>query len=131
MHVVESEFARNSRQALIDFNKLVLGSAHNKLFIGPQVSEVEPFVNVLKPAARACTGNVYIALIPHPAKWKGAKWPMLLILIVSEQTKALTTRRAFTNLQMHLIDQNGQHRLLRDVPAMPWNVDCTRWQYQL
>jgi len=68
---VESEFARNSRQALIDFNKLVLGSAYNKLFIGPQVSEVEPFVSVLKPAARACTGNVYVALIPHPAKWKG------------------------------------------------------------
>jgi len=64
-------------------------------------------------------------------KWKGADWPMVLILIVSEKTRTLTTGRAFTNLQMHLIDQNGQHRVLRDVPAMPWNVDCTRWQYQL
>jgi len=67
---IESEFARDSRQALIDFNKLVLGSAHNKLFIGPQVSKIEQFINVLKPAARVCTGNVYVALIPHPAKWK-------------------------------------------------------------
>ncbi len=68
---VESEFARDSKQALIDFNKLVLGSAQNKLFIGPQVSKVEQFISVLKPAAEACTGNVYVALIPHPAKWKG------------------------------------------------------------
>ncbi len=69
---MESEFARDSRQALIDFNKLVLGSAHNKLFVGPQVSKVEQFIDVLKPAARACTRNVYVALIPHPAKWKNA-----------------------------------------------------------
>ena len=68
---VESELARDSRQALVDFNKLVLGSAYNKLFIGPQVSDAERFINVLKPAARACSGNVYVALIPHPAKWKG------------------------------------------------------------
>jgi hypothetical protein len=69
---VESEFARDSRQALIDFNKLVLGSAYNKLFIGPQVNKTEQFLNVLKPAARACTGNVYVALIPHPSNWKNA-----------------------------------------------------------
>jgi len=69
---VESEFAHDSRQALIDFNKLVLGSARNKLFIGPQVRKggEHSFLNVLKPAALACTGSVYIALVPHPAKWK-------------------------------------------------------------
>lgn len=69
---VESEFAHDSRQALIDFNKLVLGSAQNKLFIGPQVRKgrEQSFLNVLKPAALACTGNVYVALVPHPAKWK-------------------------------------------------------------
>ena len=32
---------------------------------------IEPFVGVLKPVARACTGNVYGALIFHPVKWKG------------------------------------------------------------
>jgi hypothetical protein len=39
--IVESELARNSRQALYDFNKLVLGNATNKLFVGPQVSRSE------------------------------------------------------------------------------------------
>ncbi len=69
---VESEFAHDSRQALIDFNKLVLGSAQNKLFIGSQVrkGKEDLLLNVLKPAARVCTGHVYVALIPHPAKWK-------------------------------------------------------------
>ena len=67
---VESEFAQDSRQTLVDFNKLVLGSAQNKLFIGPKVRDTERFITLLKPAARACSGNVYIALIPHPAKWK-------------------------------------------------------------
>jgi len=69
---VESEFARDSRQALIDFNKLVLGSAHNKLFIGSHVrkGKEESFLDVLKPAATVCTGHVYVALVPHPDKWK-------------------------------------------------------------
>ncbi len=69
---VESEFAHDSRQALIDFNKLVLGSAQNKLFIGPQVRKGGELslLNVLKRAAIACTGSVYVALVPHPAKWK-------------------------------------------------------------
>lgn len=64
-------------------------------------------------------------------KWKEAEWPLLLILIISEQAKASRMRRTFTNLRMYLINQDGEHCLLRDVPAMPWNVDSTRWQYQL
>ena len=67
---IESEFAKNSKQALIDFNKLVLGSGQNKLFVGPQVHDKQAFINTLLPAARACTGNVYIALIPHPSEWE-------------------------------------------------------------
>jgi len=55
------------------FNKLVLESAYNKLFVSPQVREYESFVAVLKLVARACTGNVYVALIHHSAKWKDAK----------------------------------------------------------
>ncbi len=77
---VESELARNSRQALIDFSKLVLGSAHNKLFVGPQVSKVKPFLDVLKPAARACRGSVYISLIPHPDNWKSGEGSVKLWL---------------------------------------------------
>ena len=60
---VESEFAHDDRQVLLDFNKLVLGSGKNKLFIGSQVRKgaIDAFLNVLKPAARLCTGIVYIA----------------------------------------------------------------------
>jgi len=66
---VESEFARDSRQALIDFNKLVLGSGRSKLFVGPQVNDNQSFIDVLRPAANVCTGNVYVALVPHPKDW--------------------------------------------------------------
>jgi len=63
--------------------------------------------------------------------WKDASWPLLLIIIVSEKTKKLASQRDFTNLQMYLFENNGEYRLLRDVPAMPWKVDCSRWQFQL
>jgi hypothetical protein len=66
---VESEFARDSREALVDFSKLVLGAGCNKLFIGPQVSDIKGLLDVLKPAARACEGRVYVSLVPHPADW--------------------------------------------------------------
>ena len=36
---VESEFAHNTRSKLIDFNKLVLGSGKNKLFVASQVKK--------------------------------------------------------------------------------------------
>lgn len=66
---VESEFSRDSRQALIDFNKLVLGSAKNKLFIGPQIQDHDSLIKVLTPAAAVCPGEVYAAFIPHPDEW--------------------------------------------------------------
>jgi hypothetical protein len=66
---IESEFARNSREALFDFNKLVLGAAQNKLFVGPQVRDAQVFINTLLRAAQYCTGNVYMALVPHPESW--------------------------------------------------------------
>lgn len=71
---VESEFAHNTRSALIDFNKLVLGSGKNKLFIASQVKKgtENAFLSVLKPAAGYCIGDVYVSMIPHPSNWAGA-----------------------------------------------------------
>lgn len=63
--------------------------------------------------------------------WNDANWPLLLILIESQKTKRFTSRRAFNNLKMYLFDKGGDCKLLRDAPAMPWEVDCSRWQYQL
>ena len=71
---VESEFAHNSRSALIDFNKLVLGSAKNKLFICSQTrkGKENSFLSVLKPAALYCIGDIYVGMIPHPSNWVDA-----------------------------------------------------------
>lgn len=68
---VESELAHNSKSALIDFNKLVLGSGKNKLFIASQVKKgtENSFLSVLRPAAGYCTGDVYVGMIPHPGDW--------------------------------------------------------------
>jgi hypothetical protein len=67
---IESEFARNGREALFDFNKLVLGSARCKLFIAPDVHRPDPFLRTLLAPAKACTGQVFVAIVPHPDRWK-------------------------------------------------------------
>ncbi len=69
---VESEMAKDKREALIDFNKLVLAGAENKLFVGPQVSDEGDYLRVLGAAARHCSGNLFVALIPHPGEWADA-----------------------------------------------------------
>lgn len=69
---IESEFAEDSRQALIDFNKLVIGRAKNKLFVGTQVSDNTSYLNVLASPARICQNigdRVYAVLLPHPRDW--------------------------------------------------------------
>lgn len=72
---IESEFAKDSRQAVVDFNKLVLGAAKKKLFIGPQVNDTKSFMEVLAPPAAACSESesVFLCLIPHPAEWDRGK----------------------------------------------------------
>jgi hypothetical protein len=73
--LVESEFARDSSQAVKDFNKLVIGHAENKLFIGPRVGPADEtgYLAALLPVARASAHNgassVYAALVPHPGEW--------------------------------------------------------------
>ena len=68
---VESEFARDGRQEMGDFNKLVLGSAHHKLCIMSPLRDPDPALqrDVFIPAAAACSGRVYLALVPHPNDW--------------------------------------------------------------
>ena len=71
--LVESELAKNSRQAVIDFNKLVIGRSTNKLFVGPQVTDNQAFLQVLASPAALCEGVVYTALVPYPAEWDHPK----------------------------------------------------------
>lgn len=66
---VESEMAKNSREAMYDFNKLVLSSSENLLFVGPLVSDNESFIAPIERAAQHCSKPAYIVLIPHPSTW--------------------------------------------------------------
>jgi hypothetical protein len=66
---IESEFATDLREALYDFNKLVLSSAENCLLIGPMVSNNEGFLDSLSGAAGKCKGTVYVVFVPHPSDW--------------------------------------------------------------
>lgn len=67
---IESEMAPNSREALYDFSKLVIGNARTNLFVGPQVASEISYLNTLGPEADCCTGETFVALVPHPARWQ-------------------------------------------------------------
>jgi len=58
--------------------------------------------------------------------WGNTQWPLLLILIVTEKTKIFASRREFSNARMCLIDK-GELTSLRDIPAVPWQVESSRW----
>ncbi len=66
---VESELARDSHESIKDFNKLVMSNSENKLFIAPEVNKIDDFLNTLKTPAKCCSGNVFLAIVPHPEKW--------------------------------------------------------------
>lgn len=66
---IESELAKRRREAVYDFNKLVLARARNKLFIGPQVHDEDAFIACLGHVADACEASVHLALVPHPSEW--------------------------------------------------------------
>lgn len=68
--LVESEMAGNKREALYDFNKLVLGASENLLFVGPHVRDEVNYLRVLGEAAKHCRAPIHIVLIPHPRKWE-------------------------------------------------------------
>lgn len=66
---VESELARDSHESIKDINKLVMSNSENKLFVAPEVNKIDDFLKTLKAPAKCCSGNVFLALVPHPEKW--------------------------------------------------------------
>ena len=71
--MIESEFAKSSRAALYDFNKLVLGNSANKLFVAPRVADNASWLATLRPAAVEAVrdgSRLYCAQISHPREWK-------------------------------------------------------------
>jgi len=68
--LVESEMAKDTRQLVYDFNKLLIGDAENKLFVGPINTYNKEQIEIFKKIALNCKGNVWVAMIPHPGEWK-------------------------------------------------------------
>ena len=71
--LVESELAPNKRQAIYDFNKLVIGRSENLLFVGPTLKserDHDDYLRVLASAAVHCEGKLFLALIPRPSDWE-------------------------------------------------------------
>ena len=64
------------------------------------------------------------------SKWAGAHWPLLLILIHLEESRKYVMGKEFKNIRMSIFDGNGR-RDLRAAPAVPWNVENSRWWEQV
>jgi len=64
-------------------------------------------------------------------KWAGAQWPLVLAVIESRKSTKLTSKRFFHQLMFYHFAQDGRYCLLRKASALPWEIDCSRWQYNL
>ena len=69
---IESEMAKNTREMLYDFNKLLVSSSRSKLFVGPLSSYNDETLALLNNTAKKslCNGTFYFTLIPHPDDWE-------------------------------------------------------------
>lgn len=69
---IESEMAKNTREMLYDFNKLLVSSSRSKLFVGPLTSYNDEILELLSTTAidSLCNGKFYFTLIPHPDDWE-------------------------------------------------------------
>lgn len=70
---IEVDFSREWRSALQAVNRLACGAAADKLLIATrEAASQQRLLNTLRAPARACPGNLYLALVPHPADWDDA-----------------------------------------------------------
>lgn len=70
---IESEFAENTRESIIDFSKLVVGKAQLKIMILPNSmngDEKEHYLEPLKNVAIHIPEKLYCIFIPHPRSWE-------------------------------------------------------------
>ena len=63
-------------------------------------------------------------------EWKGASYPLLLVLIDIEESKKFFSHKEFKNIQMSVF-YRGKRVELRSAPAFPWKVPKTRWSREL
>ena len=66
---IETSFSNDTKDAVSDFNKLVLGGATNRLLVGPIVHS-PGYLRTLAVPAKGCKGaEVWLAMVPHPSRW--------------------------------------------------------------
>lgn len=72
---VESELQSNdSRASIVDFGKLLMSAAKNKLLVLPSGGQIELWAKrELAKVSEKCTGKFYIAFVPHPRGWSDQK----------------------------------------------------------
>ena len=75
---VESEInIEDTRKAVVDMSKLVLGSAESKLFVAGHRRRRDDVLNQWARIASCCSGRLFLLFISHPCDWAGPKPPQL------------------------------------------------------
>ena len=77
------------------------------------------------------TSNVEDAWREVATRWRGARWPLLVILIDREDSERFQIGKEFKMIRASLFDSEGSHRDLREAPALPWNVAASRWELDM
>jgi len=67
---LESEFANNTRESLVDFSKLVCGLSDLKIMLLPRSPNREHYLAPLRKAALDLEGPIYAVFLPHPRDWE-------------------------------------------------------------
>ena len=82
---VAVELGPDARATLQALNRLIVGSASNKLLVGPLQGDATSILSILQPAAAACSGQLFLALAPpdgapdaSPRMWRfrGGRWDL-------------------------------------------------------
>ena len=67
---IESEFAENNRESVIDINKLLLAHTDNRIMILPMGPNIQMnYLNSLKPMLTDFKNRLIIMFFPHPKNW--------------------------------------------------------------
>ena len=59
-------------------------------------------------------------------KWRGARYPLLLVLVDLVESRRFSSGKEFKDIRMSLFNSKG-YKQLRVAPAFPWNIEATRW----
>lgn len=77
--VIESELQENSRAAIIDFSKLIIAKANNKLIVLPDNQRMKDWArHELSNIVRSDSSNYYVVFIQHPRNWEPKPQPVTL-----------------------------------------------------